>query len=243
MGYRRGSGCRGLLASGALLLLVPAVAHAADGTTATAGIYTCIDDRGRRLTSDRPILECNAREQRVLNSDGSLKSVRPPTLTADERAEQEAKERRVAEQRVAQADAARRDRNLLQRYKTEAAHQRAREAALETVRAAQKVTQARLQDLDRDHRRLSEEGQFYQGKPLPIKLKSQVDANEAALAAQRDSVAGQQAEVERINRFYDAELERLRRLWAGATPGSLGPIEYGVAPPVGTAGAPAPARP
>jgi len=28
----------------------------------------------------------------------------------------------------------------------------------------------------------------------------------------------------RINRLYDAELDRLRRLWAGAPPGSLGPM-------------------
>jgi hypothetical protein len=28
----------------------------------------------------------------------------------------------------------------------------------------------------------------------------------------------------RINRLFDAELERLRRLWAGAPPGSLGPL-------------------
>jgi hypothetical protein len=36
------------------------------------GIYTCIDDKGRRLTSDRPIAECNAREQQILNRDGSV---------------------------------------------------------------------------------------------------------------------------------------------------------------------------
>ncbi len=226
------------------LVLLPA---AALGQTAPSpsGIYTCVDERGRRITSDRPIPECNAREQRVLNRDGSLKAVRPPTPTADERAEQEARERQAAEQRVAQADAARRDRNLLQRYKNEAAHQKAREAALEAVRTAQKVTQARLADLDKDHRRLLEEREFYKGRPLPAKLKSQVDANDAALAAQRDSASGQTAEIERINRFYDAELGRLRRLWAGAAPGSLGPIEErpGAAPAVSPPPAPVSARP
>ena len=47
-----------------------------------------------------------------------------------------ARTRQEAEARAAQADAARRDRNLLQRYKTEATHQKARETALEPVRAA-----------------------------------------------------------------------------------------------------------
>ena len=50
-----------------------------------AGIYTCIDDQGRRITSDRPIPSCTAKEQRVLNKDGSLKAVYPPILTVDER--------------------------------------------------------------------------------------------------------------------------------------------------------------
>jgi hypothetical protein len=63
-------------------------------------------------------------------------------------------------------------------------------------------------------------------KPLPPKLKAQIDANDAAQAAQRDAAAGQRDEAERINRRFDAELERLRRLWSGAVPGSLGPLDY-----------------
>ena len=101
-----------------------------------AGIYTCVDDRGRRLTSDRPIPDCVAKEQRVLNSDGSLRKVVPPTLTADERAEQEATERRAALERAAKADAVRRDRKLMIRYPNEAVHRKAREAALDPVRLA-----------------------------------------------------------------------------------------------------------
>jgi hypothetical protein len=219
---RRAVALAGATASAALALLwAPGIEAARPG-----GIYTCVDDRGRKLTSDRPIPECNAKEQRVLNSDGSLKSVRPPTLTAEERAEHESRERKAAEQRLAQADAARRDRNLMQRYKTEAVHQRAREAALDSVRVAQRVTQLRLGDLARERKPLLDELEFYKGKPAPPKLKTQLDANDAAIAAQKDAVIGQQAELERINRFYDAELERLRRLWAGATPGSMGAIEY-----------------
>ncbi|MDE2083048.1 MAG: hypothetical protein KGI90_17005, partial [Burkholderiales bacterium] len=55
-------------------------------------------------------------------------------------------------------------------------------------------------------------------------LRAALDANDAAAAAQRAAMVNQQAELARINAFYDAELERLRRLWSGAAPGSLGPI-------------------
>ncbi|MDE2452980.1 MAG: hypothetical protein KGL43_05250, partial [Burkholderiales bacterium] len=85
---------------------------AAQNKSDGSAIYTCIDDKGRRLTADRPIPECTAKEQRVLNADGSLRAIHPPTLTADERAAKEARERRAAEARAQQADAVRRDRNL-----------------------------------------------------------------------------------------------------------------------------------
>ena len=64
-----------------LALTVPAVALAQGQTPSAAGIYSCVDAQGRRLTSDRPIPDCTTREQRVLNKDGSVQRVVPPTLT------------------------------------------------------------------------------------------------------------------------------------------------------------------
>lgn len=206
------------------LALLAMAGHAQQPASSAAGIYTCIDERGRKITSDRPIPDCNAREQRVLNSDGSLRTVRPPTLTPEEQAAKEARERKAAEARAAQNDAVRRDRNLLQRYKTEAAHQRARESALDSVRMVIKLTQARQADLMKERKPMLDEAEFYKGKPLPAKLQGQLEGNDAALEAQRAAAHTQQAELDRINRLYDAELLRLRALWAGATPGSLGPL-------------------
>ncbi|GAB4040148.1 MAG: hypothetical protein Fur0014_10400 [Rubrivivax sp.] len=191
------------------------------GASSPAGIYTCIDDKGRRLTSDRPIPECNHKEQRILNKDGSLKAVRPPVLTAEERAEQEARERAAAEARAAQADAVRRDRNLLARYPDQAAHDKARNAALDTVKLAIRASSLRLEALRLDRKPLLDEAEFYQGKPLPVALKAALDANDAATAAQRAAMQTQEAELVRITRLYDAELAHLKQLWAGAQPGSL----------------------
>lgn len=188
------------------------------------GIYTCIDSKGRRLTADRPIAECSAKEQQVLNRDGSLRTVIPPTLTPEERAEQDARDRAEREARVAAADAVRRDRNLVARFPNEAAHLRAREAALDTVRLAMKATEIRLRDLASQRKPLFDEAEFYQGRQLPPKLRGQIDANDAAVEAQRAAAATQQAELGRINALYDAELDRLRRLWSGAPAGSLGPL-------------------
>jgi hypothetical protein len=198
-------------------------AHAQQAQPGTA-IYTCIDDKGRRLTADRPIAECRGKEQQVLNRDGSVRAVVPPTLTAEERADADARDRRASELRAAQADAIRRDRNLMVRYPTEAKHLAAREASLDTVRLAMKASEIRLRELAVERKPLRDEAEFYQGKTLPPKLRAALDANDASADAQRSAAANQEAELDRINKIYDAELDRLRRLWAGAQPGSLGPL-------------------
>jgi hypothetical protein len=200
-----------LLALGLVVIGTPATAQTAPNT---AGIYTCTDEQGRRLTADRPIAQCNTKEQRVLNSDGSLRAIHPPTLTAEERAEKEARDRRAGEVRAAAAA----------RYPTEESHQRAREAALDSVRMAAKGSEIRLRELTAERKPLLDDAEFYKGRALPGKLKAQLDANEAATEAQRSSALNQEAELARINKLYDAELERLRRLWVGAPAGSLGPL-------------------
>lgn len=201
-------------------------------------IFTCVDPQGRRLTSDRPIPECNAREQRILNRDGSLKGLRQPAMTAEERSDAEARERQANEARLAQAELVRRDRNLLQRYRNEAVHLKAREDALDAVRQASKRTWARLDELLRERKPLNSEAEFYAGRTLPPVLRGQIDANEVSLAAVSEATRMHQAETDRINRLFDTELDRLRRLWAGAAPGSLGPMQVPPASPA-TPAAPA----
>ena len=209
----------------AALALLGSVATAwAQAPRPTNSIYTCNDDKRNRLTADRPIAACTGKEQQVLNRDGSLRMVLPPTLTAEERAEKEARDRAEREAKAAAADAVRRDRNLMARFPSEDAHNRAREASLDTVRQAIEATQVRLSALAAERKPLRDEAEFYLGRTLPPKLKAAIDANDAAVAAQRASQATQTIELDRINKLYDAELERLRRLWSGAPAGSLGPV-------------------
>jgi hypothetical protein len=194
---------------------------AAQACMAAPGIYTCTDANGKRLTSDRPIVDCIDRDQRVLNSDGSVRQTLTRTLTAEERAEKEAREREANSQQVTRQDAIRRDRNLMVRYPNEAAHRKAREAALDDVRKAMKTSEARLALLATERKPLIDETEFYKGKPLPAKLKRLLDANDASTEAQRTLIQDQRSEVERINGLYDAELARLKLLWGGAQPGSV----------------------
>ena len=201
------------------------------GTAGAAPIYSCTDASGKRLTSDRPIAECRAREQRLLNADGSVRELVPPTQTAEERAEQEVRERENAAAVAARQDAIRRDRTLLVRYPDAATHARAREAALDDVRKSMRASEARLAALARERKPLADEAEFYVGKPMPGKLRAQLDANDASTDAQKNLIQNQQVELVRVNTLYDNELERLKKLWAGAQPGSMGVLASTPPPP------------
>lgn len=194
-----------------------------DSPAREGGIYVCVDDRGHAITRDRYIAECRHKEQRVLNRDGSLRRVLPPTLTAEERAQMEAGERAAREAQAAQQDIIKYDRLLKTRYPNEAAHRRAREAALAASQGAIQSAEARLGELAVERKRLVEEAEFYRGRVLPVRLKQQIDGNEGQAEAQRTSIRNVRGEQERINNRFDVELERLRKLWRGAEPGSLGP--------------------
>jgi hypothetical protein len=216
--------------TGALLAAgVSVLVHAQPAPAAQ--IYTCTNAAGKKLTSDRPIPECNDREQRVLNGDGSVKQVLGPTLTADERTESDARDRDAKAAAERSREAIRRDRNLLARFPNEAAHRKQRVAALDDVNNALRVSEARLALLAKERKPLTDEAEFYVGKPLPGKLKAQLDANDASVDAQRVLVQNQKLEAVRIDALYDAELARLKLLWGGAQPGSMGMIAGGASAP------------
>ena len=220
----------------AALLCAAAVPGA---SRAASQVFTCVAASGRTLTSDRLIGECMDREQRLLSRDGTLLRVVPPSLTAEERAERDLRDKRLAAEKEAKAEAARRDRSLMQRFADAQAHQKAREAALADVRTSMQLSELRQTELARERTPLLQEAEFYKDKALPAKLRQQLDANEAATAAQRDAQNNQKAELDRVNKLFDVELSRLKRLWAGAAPGSIGPS---VAEAASAAGTP-PAKP
>jgi chromosome segregation ATPase len=178
-------------------------------------IFTCVDARGQRLTSDRPIVECLDREQRELKRDGTVRRTIGPALTAQERAAYEERERKLAEERQRQVDEKRAQKALLHRYPNQAAHDAERMKAL---RAAQEVIaagQVRVGELQEQRRQLQQETEFYKdAAKWPVRLRRAIEETEQQIAAQQRFVEAQEDEKERIEARFDEELARLRVLWA-----------------------------
>ena len=199
----------------ALLAGAPAWAQRAGGGEQAGSIYTCVDAQGRRITSDRPIMACNDREQRELNRSGTTKRVVGPTLTAKEREAEEARQREADLDRQRARDAIRRDEALVNRYPNQAAHDDGRKKALAQTQVVVNAAQARIDDLKAERKGLDEEMEFYKKDPskAPAKVRQAIETNAEAIAVQERAIGAQQAERDRINAAFDEQLVRLRQLW------------------------------
>jgi hypothetical protein len=200
-----------LAAAGAL---APAWAQFTGGS-----IFTCVDARGQRLTSDRPIMECLDREQRELKRDGTVRRTIGPSMTAQERAAFEEREHKLAEERQRQADERRAQKALLSRYPNPAAHDAERAKALRAQQEVIAAGQRRIGELEEQRRKLEQETEFYKdASKWPAKLKRQIEENEQQVATQRRFIDAQEEEKKRIDAQFDDELARLKPLWAQLGP-------------------------
>ena len=186
------------------------------------GIYTCTDAKGRRLTADRPIVDCIDREQTELSPGGLTRRKIAPTPTAVELAAEDVKLRRQEEERSKLADDKKRERALVTRYPTRPVHDKERAEALALVDSVTAAALKRTKELQVQRKFLDGEVEFYQINPsrMPPKLKRQIEEVDKQLDAQRRFVADQEVEKVRVNARFDEELARLKVLWAVQAAGS-----------------------
>ena len=178
---------------------------------AQSGIYTCVDAKGHRLTSDRPILECNDREQRELSPGGRVVRSIGPSMSPNERAAEEEKARLIAEEDKRQAETRKRDRVLLTRYPTQAAHDKERATQLATVDLIIGPASRQVAELTGQRKKLQADA-----AKDPVKIKAQVADIDRQLASQQRFIANQESEKQRIIVRFNAERTRLVPLWKGA---------------------------
>ena len=179
------------------------------------GIFSCIDSRGRRLTSDRPIPECLDREQQELNSNGIVRRIVPPSYTAEERAKiadqrriENAEKSRIAEEK-------RRDRALLIRYPSKGVHDKERMEALTQIDEVIDAVDKRSKALVVQRREIELELEFYQNdiNKAPAWLRRKIEDNADQLLVQQRFLSDQALEKKRVTARFDEELVKLRQLW------------------------------
>ena len=185
-------------------------------SSSSGGIYTCVDTKGRKLTSDRPIPECADREQKELTTTGTVKRMVKPVMTADEQRAADDKEKLATEERLRLLEEKRKDRAMLSRYPNRAAHDKERNEALAQIDEVIKAATKRIGELASQRKDINDELEFYKKDPkkAPQSLKRQLEDNESSVAVQKRFIGDQDGEKMRVNARFDDELSRLKSLWA-----------------------------
>jgi Domain of unknown function (DUF4124) len=189
---------------------------AQSGGVAKGGIYSCTDSKGRRITSDRPIVECLDREQLERSGSGVVRRVVPPSYTAEERAHREAQQKAEEAARARVAEDKRRERALLIRYPHQGLHDEARADAVAQVDAVIAAVKKRVEELTQQRKDIDTELEFHQNdiNKAPAWLKRKFDDNVQQIAIQNRFLADQVREKQQLNARFDEELVKLRSLWS-----------------------------
>jgi hypothetical protein len=202
-----------LVAAGACVGLALAAAPV------SATMFVCTTPAGKTITADRPPPECANVQIRELRDDGSVRRVIEPPATPEQlqaRAERAQREQREKEAKRAKA---RQDIALLETYANEKDIEAARKAALASRQAMIDRSSKRLETFAAERRKLDDEKEFYVNRKLPDKLEHAIEANKSLVEAEQRLIAEMEADMGRINKRFDAEIERYRELvGAGARP-------------------------
>lgn len=151
-----------------------------------------------------------------------------PSRAADRAADPAA---RAASEAAALRRAERADYQLLTIYPDLATYSRLKAAEIDVVKGHLHQAGLRLSEFLAKRKLLNEKAEFYRGKPLPPGLLADMDASDASFTASMYVFRGLEQDVARIVDKYERPRERLEKLWAGASIGSLGLYDPGAAAP------------
>jgi len=183
-----------LVAAGALIA-APCFPTAA-AEPAKAKILICKDASGKPLVTDPSDPRCYT----------------PPPNESERAAAEEARRKQIEAYNACKAEQ-RSLQSLLGRYPNKDKHDAARRTALVQLEISMAASQKRMEQLLADRKRLLDEAEFYPKGNLPTKLRRDIDANSALIAAQAQAIENQKDEAAQKNAFYDDELVKLRKLW------------------------------
>lgn len=187
------------------------------GHAAAQHIYTCVDSKGRRLTADRPIMDCLDRQQQELNASGTVRRVHKPSMTADEIAAEEAKARRAVEQKQRDEEEKKRGKVLLARYPDITAHEKERSEAVRALDDILAAGRKRDADLQAEYKKLTADATRAIDQGTRLRMRRQADDVQQQISANRKQLAEREEERKRVSARFDEELAKLKVLWAQQT--------------------------
>jgi Domain of unknown function (DUF4124) len=190
---------------------------AAAPAAAQERMYKCVDARGKVYYTQVPPPECLGRDTQELNKSGTLIRKNPaaiPLTPAQEQA-REAERRKKLEEEERSREERRKNLALLNTYSSEKDIEDARTRALAEAQSAITDTQRAIEGAQKRHKELESEKEFYVKKPMPFKLKQEIQSNEIEIKNQSVLLEAKKKEINTINAKYDEDKRRYVELTSG----------------------------
>lgn len=168
---------------------------------------TCCDVDGKRTCGDPAPLQCISRAKTEFGKGGVKREVEAPP-TPEQIAAREEEAARAAEEKRKADELARRDRALRDSYTSPKDIDSARDRAVKEIDKNAEQAKNRLESAQKKQAKLVQEKEFYQKKPLPPDLQSQIKDNEAEIAAQQKTLQQIDADKQVVRDRFDADKKR-----------------------------------
>ena len=178
---------------------------------AAQSMFSCKDDNGRVITSDRPIPECAKRPMRELNVYGVVTSEHSAPLTAEQlrqkRIDDEAQRIAALKRRQEQS----RDKALLIAYPTMASLDSVRELQISDLRGEIAIVERRMA---KDHLLLKSAQSEARGQTglAGASARKRVEEIAASILADNDIVQRLRLDIDRTRQRFDEDAKRLKQL-------------------------------
>ena len=174
-------------------------------------LYVC-SAHGHTISGGLPPPECKGEDIRELNPDGTLHRLIPAPLTQEQRRKRDQDEeerRKEEEQEQAQS---RKDRALLETYGSVSEIEAARSRSIANQQVLVDRADQRIEQYNRERKRLDNEAEFYAKREMPAKLKDAFEANKALIEQQQKVKTKVLQDIADLNARYGAEIKRYQEL-------------------------------
>lgn len=179
-----------------------------------AARIVCCDVDGKRTCGDPPPQQCLNKAKTEFSKSGVAKEVNAP-LTSEQRAARDAEVVRKKEEEKKAAEQARKDRALLDSFNSEKDFDAARDRAIADIEKNAEQSKNRLDAALKKQKKLEQEKEFYQKKPMPADLLAQIKDTESEIATQQKALQEKDVRIDEIKQRYAADKQRYLQLKNG----------------------------
>jgi chromosome segregation ATPase len=173
---------------------------------AAGAAYRCVDEKGQRHIGDTPPPGCANVPMEEFKGTKVLRVIEPSLTPEQIKAKEEEAARKKVADRIA-AEQKRKDTALLSTYSSEKEFDMTRDRTIEPIQGRIKVAKERVEQIDKQEKKLREEMEFYQaGKKAGAKAK-EAPAN---LTEGLKSAAQEKATVQKNLVSFDKEIADIR---------------------------------